>query len=319
MVELISEIVIMNPLNLEIPSCFFEEEERDGYLVSADMKKVWAVELDLLNEFSKVCEKHNLKWFVHAGTMLGAIRHKGFIPWDDDIDVVMPRKDFEKLNLLGIQEFRHPYFYQTEETDRFFCRNYARLRNSNTTAIQEWEKSFKYPYNQGVFIDIFPMDNIPDDESDRTEYFARLTVLNNKAWQWRNMVHWYRPKRDKGWVKRASYYIKHVYFKYLSRKKGNYHYYLNQHNALVVCYNDREIVFVGESIIVPLGRWIWKREWVDEIIMVPFEMLQVPIPTGYEECLNAGFGKNWRIPKHAPSLHGNVIFDVEKPYTEYLK
>ena len=89
-------------INLVLEDSFFEEEIRSGYTVSSEMKKIWAVELDLLNEFSKVCQKHQLKWFVHAGTLLGAIRHKGFIPWDDDIDVVMPRADYEKLCELAI-------------------------------------------------------------------------------------------------------------------------------------------------------------------------------------------------------------------------
>lgn len=309
----------MNSLRLEIPDSFFNAELREGFLVSAEMKKVWAVELDLLNEFSKVCDKHSLKWFVHAGTLLGAIRHKGFIPWDDDIDVVMPRSDFEKLGTLGPQEFNHPYFYQTEDTDRLLARNFARLRNSNSTAIQEWEKDFNYPYNQGIFIDVFPMDNIPDDEYKRKDYFSQLTILNDKAWQWRNMVLLYRPKKDKGWVKRNNYFLKHLWYKYLSIKKGDYNYYLKRHHALVTKYDEVNTKCVGESIIAPLGRWIWEQEWVENVKYVPFEMLMVPVPVGYEECLRVGFGDNWRIPKQVPNLHGNIIFDVDKPYFEYLK
>ena len=308
----------MNSLRLEIPDVFFKAELREGYLVSDDMKKVWAVELDLLNEFSKVCDKHGLKWFVHAGTMLGAIRHQGFIPWDDDIDVVMPRTDYERLCALGSSEFKHPYFYQTDDTDRFFARNFARLRNSDTTAIQVWEKSFNYPYNQGVFIDIFPIDNVPDDEFERKEYYFNLTMLNDKAWQWRNLVHWYRPKTGKGWKKRMSYYLKHLYFKYFEHKKGDYSYYLNQHNKLAIDNNNKKTKCVGESIIIPLGRWVWKREWVEEVEWVPFEMLKVPVPVGYEECLKSGFGEDWRTPRQVSNLHGNVLFDVDKPYTEFL-
>ncbi len=309
----------MVDLNLKVLETFYEEEDRNGFLVSSAMKKVWAVELDLLNEFSRVCEKYQLKWFVHAGTMLGAIRHRGFIPWDDDIDVVMPRSDFERLCSLGAQEFTCPYFYQTEETDELFARNFARLRNSNTTAIQEWEKSFRYPYNQGIFIDIFPVDNMPDAESERKEFFAQLTLLNDKAWQWRNMVLFYRPKKDKGWMKRNNYYLKHLWYKYLSRRKGDYKYYLKKHHALATKYDEMNTKCVGESIIAPLGRWVWNREWVEEALYVPFEMLIVPVPIGYENCLKSGFGENWRVPRQAPSLHGGVFFDVDKPYTEYIK
>jgi len=304
---------------LNIEESFYEKEIRVGYAISSEMKRVWAVELDLLNAFSKVCEKCQLKWFVHAGTMLGAIRHQGFIPWDDDIDVVMPRSDYEKLCKLGPQEFCHPYFFQTEETDKMLARNFARLRNSNTTAIQEWEKEFHYPYNQGIFIDIFPLDNIPDAESERKDYFAQLTILNDKAWQWRNMVLLYRPKKDKGWIKRNNYFVKHLWYKYLSTKKGDYRYYLAEHHSLVTKYDDLDTEYVGESIVAPLGRWVWKKEWVEKVEYVPFEMLKVPVPVGYEECLSSGFGDNWRIPRKTPNLHGPVLFDVDKPYTEYLK
>lgn len=309
----------MLAVNMNIEHSFYEEEIRNGYEVSKEMKKVWAVELDLLNEFSRICEKYQLKWFVHAGTMLGAIRHHGFIPWDDDIDVVMPRSDFERLCSLGPLEFNHPYFYQTEETDKMLARNFARLRNSDTTAIQEWERDFHYPYNQGIFIDIFPMDNIPDAESEREDYFAQLTLLNDKAWQWRNMVLFYSPKKDKGWIKRNNYFLKHLWYKYLSRRKGDYKYYLERHHILVTKYDEMSTRCVGESIIAPLGRWVWNKEWVEEVLYVPFEMLMVPVPVGYEECLNAGFGDNWRVPKQVPNLHGKVLFDAEKPYTEYLK
>ena len=307
------------PFKLELEDSFFEEEIRSGYTVSSEMKKIWAVELDLLNEFSKVCQKYQLKWFVHAGTLLGAIRHKGFIPWDDDIDVVMPRSDYEKLCELAPNAFSHPYFYQTEETDKFFSRNFARLRNSQTTALIAWEKTFKYPYNQGIFIDIFPMDNIPDDESERKVYFEGLTELNDRAWQWRNIVHFYHPKKGNGLRKRVCYFVKHLYFKYLFRNMGDYRYCLKEHHDLVVKYNDLETKYVGESIIPPLGRWVWKREWVDCVEIVPFEMLMVPVPVGYEECLKTGFGEDWRTPRHVQNLHGSVVFDVEKPYTEYIK
>lgn len=132
-------------------------------------------------------------------------------------------------------------------------------------------------------------------------------------------MHSYHPKTGNGLRKRVCYFIKYLYFKYLSRDKGVYRYYLKEHHDLVVKYNDLETKYVGESIIPPLGRWVWKREWVDRVEMVPFEMLIVPVPVGYEECLKTGFGEDWRTPKYMPNQHGKVIFDVDKPYTEYLK
>ena len=104
-------------LKISLPEGFLDEEVRDGYKVSHEMKKVWAVELDLLAEFQRVCKKHNIKYIASGGTMLGAVRHKGFIPWDDDIDLMMLREEYEKLCIVAPSEFKHPYYFQTDRTD----------------------------------------------------------------------------------------------------------------------------------------------------------------------------------------------------------
>ena len=309
----------MIPLKLNIEKSFFLSEEREGYMVSTAMKKVWAVELDLLHEFSTICEKNGLKWFVHAGTMLGAVRHHGYIPWDDDVDVVMPRKDYEKLCEISSSVFNHPYFFQNKETDLGFAKNFSRLRNSTTTAIVKGFLSRKYPFNQGVYIDIFPYDNIPAEGKQRDEYFEELTRLNAQAWVWMDAVHSYHPSEGDSFARKFKLFVKYLYFKFFSNKRSESKRLLKQHHDLVTKYNEMDTEYVGESIVPPLGRWEWKRQWVDDVLYMPFEMLSVPVPAGYAECLEAGFGKDWRVPKQIGALHGSILFDVDKPYTEYLK
>ncbi len=307
----------MVPLKLSIDPSFFSQEERCGFVVTPERKRIWAVELDLLKQFAVACEENGLKWFVHAGTMLGAVRHQGFIPWDDDIDVVMPREDYDRLCQLAPTVFSEPYFYQCEETDPFFARTFSRLRNSGTTALLDNERPFRYPFNQGIFLDIFPMDHVPADPEDRKRYYQDIALLGAKAVQWRTMIHFYRPKTGKGLVKRVNYWLKHLYFKYVF--KGGYRYFLDKHYDRITQYDGGETGWVGESIISPLGRHLWRSEWFNETVLLPFEMLEVPVPAGYEECLSASFGPDWRTPKNIPAMHWDVLFDTDKPYTEYLK
>ena len=108
----------MQNLKLDIPERFFDGEVRSNYYVSPAMKKVWAVLLDLLNELQNVCEQYGIRYYASGGTMLGAVRHQGFIPWDDDIDIFMKRTDYEKFVKLahgGI--FKSPYFWQDVISD----------------------------------------------------------------------------------------------------------------------------------------------------------------------------------------------------------
>ena len=308
----------MVPLQLRIDESFFLPEERNGYLVSSEMKKVWAVELDLLNEFARVCELYHLKWFAHAGTMLGAVRHQGFIPWDDDIDIVMPRDDYSRLCTIGSSAFLYPYFFQNEETDRFFCRNFARLRNSETTAIEMSEKDYAYPYNQGIYIDIFAYDNLTDNDDLLESEMKKMESILQKRWLYRRLVHFYHPIKGKGLIKRIGHFTKHLWFKYVDRTGGDYTTYLKEHQRMVTAHNEERTKRVGEMIMPPLGRHIWKKEWLDNAVYLPFEMIRIPVPSNYEECLNVSFGKDWRTPKQIGALHGQVFFDVNRPYTDYI-
>ena len=117
-----------------INESFLREETVCDFFVDEKRKKLWAVLLDMLIEFDKICSKYGLKYFMIYGSLLGTIRHHGFIPWDDDIDVAMPRKDYEVFIQLG-KEFKHPLFLQTPYTDRGYFYTPARIRNSNTTGI----------------------------------------------------------------------------------------------------------------------------------------------------------------------------------------
>ena len=95
-----------------IPGDFFKEEELCGHLVTTQIKKLWSVQLGCLQELKRICEKYDIMFFASGGTLLGAVRHKGFIPWDDDIDVMMFYDDYVRFCEYAPKEIKSPYFFQ---------------------------------------------------------------------------------------------------------------------------------------------------------------------------------------------------------------
>ena len=126
------------------------------------LQKLKDIEKDMLVIFIQICKKYDMRYFLAGGSCLGAVRHRGFIPWDDDIDVVMPREDYEKFLKVARNELPENIFLQTGKTDNDFPMNFAKLRNSDTTFIETSVKNFKI--NHGVFIDIFPLDGYSDSK-----------------------------------------------------------------------------------------------------------------------------------------------------------
>ena len=152
-------------LKIALPERFFANENREIPVDNAK-KKVWAILLDLLCEFDRVCKENNIQYFLDSGTLLGAVRHGGFIPWDDDVDVVMLRNDYKRLCEIAQSKFAPPYFFQTNSTDPGSARGHAQLRNSETTGILRDEIQDGrplYSFNQGLFVDVFALDAVPDD------------------------------------------------------------------------------------------------------------------------------------------------------------
>ena len=178
---------------LEIADSFYQEEERCGYVVSAHMKKVWAVELDLLYQLQQVCEKYGIQYYGSGGTILGAERHKGMIPWDDDIDIMMLRDQYDLL-CSHADEFEEPYFFQTFDTDEGYFRGHAQLRNSNTTGVLVDEAKKNVPFNQGIFIDIFPLDNIVRNRKLWAKQMKRIEKYREQAKKLYRTTDGYHPE-----------------------------------------------------------------------------------------------------------------------------
>lgn len=121
------------------------------------MNKVQQKQFEILKELDRLCRKNNIKYSLSGGTMLGAVRHKGFIPWDDDVDVHMIRKEYEKFKKVALKEMDEKFFYQDLETDPGYGNFYAKIRLNNTRYVENISKDVNA--HKGIYIDIFPIDS----------------------------------------------------------------------------------------------------------------------------------------------------------------
>lgn len=135
------------------------EKDSTTNIVSGDnLRKLQETELEILLETDRICRKYEILYQLSGGTLLGAVRHKGFIPWDDDVDICMLREDYNRFLSICEKELGEKYFLQTYETDSEFFHSFARIRKNNTLALQRQYKGMDM--HHGIFIDVFPLDNI---------------------------------------------------------------------------------------------------------------------------------------------------------------
>lgn len=146
-----------------------------------EKRRLQLVILDMAKMIIDICEKNGIQYFMDGGTHLGAVRHKGFIPWDDDLDIAMKRDQFEKfIEVCGKELDEKKYFLQTEWSEMNYCFAFAKVRLLGTHIIEDFSKNANV--NHGIFVDIFPYDNIPDSKIKRKLFFLKNHILKNMIW-----------------------------------------------------------------------------------------------------------------------------------------
>ncbi len=279
-----------------------ESEERKGYVVSAKMKKVWQVQLTLVEKLLEVCEKHHLKIWADGGTLLGTVRESGFIPWDDDIDMAMLRPDYDKLVEISAKEFTSPFFFQCGYSEKVYPFGHSQLRMDGTTAILNGTNLLPLKIHQGIFIDIFPYDAEPDDVCE----YEKLVVLRGRTAALMDRVaefDFYHPYRS----------INHLRFKKDFPKL--YKSYEDLFRKYSIDNNNRVSCL---SFILDKEKLSRDKHWYDDTLLMPFENIEMPVPIGYDSILRKQYG-DYMTPIKAPSYHGGFwVLDPDQSYHSYL-
>ena len=284
------------------------EEVRCDYFVTKKQKQIWECLLELLSVVDKICEENDIPYFAIGGTMLGAVRHKGFIPWDDDLDIAMLREDYNRFLRIGEREIGGKFFLQTTLTDQEYYKEHARVRNSETTGICEHLEL--HNCNNGIYLDILPLENYQDSLPGHIHSKISRTigrVLSVKV---------HHNTRSRNSMRSHIIYLISLFLNLrlthrwrewfetsYSRKPAKY---VTLGNVYYSMYKPENLIF--------------ERKDFERVERMLFENTTIPVPVGYDRILRINYGDYMQFPPiEKRGLHHNIVFDPETPYKEYIE
>ena len=295
-------------MNGNLDSFNLEEEMRWDFLVDSKRKRLWKVEMNLLCQLDEFCKENNITYYADYGTLLGAVRHKGFIPWDDDIDVTMTRPDYMRFIELAPSWFNSPYFVQNYYTDHFDNRvtMFTRIIDDRTTMIPK-DCNAGPEHHQGVFIDVFPLDPAPAEFPVRE--VPDIIKIAMELWMAaaspktiiEDMIAGKMP------VAGMDTIIDILGLPYEDRLRLF-------EGILLDTYPKFDTIHTFSNIYrsAPMS-----KEWFASTVLLPFETIMIPAPVEYEKVLTAHYG-DYSVPVVTVG-HDIEFTDPDRPYTDYIR
>lgn len=267
------------------------------------VRKLQLLELKIAEEIKRICEKNNIKYFLMWGSLLGAVRHGGFIPWDDDMDFGMLREDYDRFIEVCKTDLDKRFFIQTWDTDPEYPFAYAKIRLVETHFIENFSQSSKM--NNGIFVDVFPFDNVPHSAFAKCvqgiKYYACTRILWIKKGMGKSM-------QNESFIKRMKY---NVFL--LVSKPFPYKIVKKRFKQIQIRYNKTK-----EENIVPAWnayrKMIIRREWAENLEHIQFETTKFPAFKKKEDFLTYTYG-DYMTPPPIEKRNGHeAVFVDFGPY-----
>lgn len=277
------------------------------------MTEIQTIILDVYKEFKRICDENGLRYFAIGGTCIGAIRNKGFIPWDDDMDVAMPFEDYIRFQKIVQKNLNEPYELFCPGERKYHLVRFLKLHNKKTTFVEQ--NRVKYPETyMGVFMDIMPLVGFPENHKMGKCHIrkCRIYLAIHNACNLR--------LKDKPTLKSKIFSL--VSKPFTIGKPFNH--YLLKYQELISRYKFGETKDVFFAWRVPLEapyKNIFPYEIFAESISVPFEDTEMRVPKDYDCYLKMDFGDYMKLPPEDKRMGGHpaAILDLHKSYKEYVK
>lgn len=288
---------------------YFEGEEREGFYVEPMMKRAWAAQLEVLKQIDDICVRNNIEYFADGGTLLGAIRHGGYIPWDDDIDIEMKRQDYERFLKIAEKELPQEYAILNAKHRSDWKATFSRVINSSEIplSIERMEDFHGFPYAAGV--DVFPVDYLPVDKAEEDTMLELFSAAYILAQEW-DKGEMSEEKKMKNLCEVEMYCnIKFTQDKPYPQQLWSLA------DRIGAMYWDTDAYAKEAAIMYMLAKNQDCRiptSCYETSIRVPFENTTIPIPTGYEQILTVYYGEDYMTPKQFTADHDYPFYKKQQ-------
>lgn len=299
--------------NISFAEAFFEDEVREGFFVPTMMKRYWAAQIKVLSVIDAICEKHGINWFADYGTLMGAVRHDGYIPWDDDLDICMLRSDYKRFWEVAKKELPKEYVLMTLDKQPEYRELIGRVVNSHSIDYSDrhMKEFYGCPYTVGI--DIFPLDGLYDDPEKEAERKARaqkvlsaygiICAEGEKAHKLKFLLpeieseNGVRLKMGPGLERETIRLLERIYSECAD--------------------TDAERVALMRFYVTD-GNHIYARKVFESYVELPFENTYVRVPARYDEKLRTDYGNYMNVVKSG-GVHGYPVYaEQERILSEHI-
>lgn len=276
-----------------------------------EMSDIQSEGLKVLIEFDRICRKNNIKYSLSDGTLLGAVRHDGFIPWDDDIDVSMTRESFNVFESVIADELSDEFFYQTNETDPDYYAPHPKIRSNNAYLKEKCNQNINI--HEGVWIDIFVFDRIPTNLEEADAIQNEISNLSKKIVRMVNIYPDGIGSKLNQFVKSVLFYFNKFFYKINSLPKK----YFKQREALILKNKDIEefdsyALLAYNSSFDEYRRLIRTKDSFENTIEHSFEGYDFLISEKYDDILTNEYGDYMTLPKEEDRVSNHQVVSFTK-------
>lgn len=294
---------------MQVSHSYYEDEVRDGFYVSGMMKRAWAASIEVLEDIMKICKKHDIRFFADAGTLLGAIRHRGFIPWDDDLDICMLREDYARFVRVAKEELPKGYSLLDVHTDLEYEEIFPRVVNRRTISFMEEDLKKFHDFPFVVGIDIFFLDYVAvnEEEENVRRQLAKMVYHTIKA---------FATETDAAKLEKRIRQVEEGCKVSIDRKKNIKRQLLYVLEDLFTMYHAD-----GATELAFMPSWIegdsnkFKIEYYEKAIEVDFEKIKIPVPAMYDAVLRKKYG-DYITPVHNWEFHDYPVYKKQMEFLE---